>query len=147
MADLVFKASGVAESAARIRVQARGFSLIVDEPPELGGTDAGPNPVEYVLAALMGCLNVVGHIVAREMGFEIQHLAIEAQGELNPRRLMNRPTEDRAGYKVVRVTLRVRSDADESTLTEWAQRVEERCPVSDNLANATPLQVEVRKES
>ena len=144
MPDLTFNAKGTAESAARITVKSRNFSLVVDEPPALGGTDQGPNPVEYLLAALIGCLNVVGHIVAREMNFTIKNLSIEAEGALNPERLMNKPTEDRAGYKVVRVALRVDADADADTLAEWASRIESRCPVSDNLGNTTPVHVEVK---
>src|SRR5215218_4791958 len=36
----------------RTRVKIRDFDLIVDEPPLIGGGDAGPTPVELVLAAL-----------------------------------------------------------------------------------------------
>src|SRR5690349_2173109 len=34
----------------------RVFKLMVDEPEVLGGTDKFPNPVEYLAAALCGCL-------------------------------------------------------------------------------------------
>jgi uncharacterized OsmC-like protein len=34
----------------------RKFNLIIDEPSELGGTDSAPNPVEYLAAALCGCI-------------------------------------------------------------------------------------------
>ncbi|WP_370696129.1 OsmC family protein [Brachybacterium muris] len=37
----------------------------------MGGDDAGANPVEFVLAALVGCLNVVIHTVAKEKGVEV----------------------------------------------------------------------------
>jgi len=47
--------------------------MTIDEPDNLGGTDAGANPVEYLLAALSGYLNVVGHLVAREMGINLKH--------------------------------------------------------------------------
>lgn len=33
-------------------VQVGPHRFTVDEPPEVGGTDAGPSPVELVLAAL-----------------------------------------------------------------------------------------------
>ena len=36
----------------RSEARIRQFALTVDEPPTLGGSDAGPNPVELVLAAL-----------------------------------------------------------------------------------------------
>ena len=147
MADLEFKVKARSESAARTVVSARGFTLVVDEPPELGGTDHGANPVEYVLAALAGCLNVVGHLVARELGFAIRSLEIDISGTLNPERLLNQSTDDRAGYKQIAATLRVDSDADEATLVQWLRIVESRCPVSDNLARATPVALRYQSAS
>ena len=141
MADLEFKVKARSESAARTVVSARGFTLIVDEPPELGGSDQGANPVEYVLAALAGCLNVVAHLVAQELGFQIRRLEIDVAGSLNPARLLNQATEDRAGYKQIQVTLRTDTDTDEATLARWLAIVVSRCPVSDNLANATPVAI------
>jgi uncharacterized OsmC-like protein len=41
----------------------------------------------------------------------------------------------------------VKSDADDEKLKEFIRRVEERCPVSDNIANITPLIVEVDRIS
>jgi uncharacterized OsmC-like protein len=143
MADLIFTVSGTSESPARTRVAARNFVLIVDEPPALGGTDLGPNPVEYVLAAFVGCLNVVAHLVAKELGFKIQNLEIEAGGPLNPARLLNLPTSDRAGFKQIDVSLRVKADADAPTLARWLAIVESRCPVADNLGKATPVHLRI----
>jgi len=141
MQDIEFKVVGRSESPSRIRVAARNFELVVDEPPQLGGTDEGANPVEFLLVSLVGCLNVVGHIVAKEMDFTIESLEIEASGPLNPARLFNQPTEDRTGYRQVTVDLRVRSNADEATLARWLLAVESRCPVSDNIGNATPVNI------
>lgn len=120
------------------------LETIVDEPPNLGGTDDGPNPVEYLLVALAGCLNVVGHLVAREMGFTINSLKIEISGTLDLAKFMGKGGE-RAGYKKVNVNLIVDAKVDEKTLKEWLKRVEERCPVSDTIANPTPVKIEVQK--
>lgn len=76
---------------------------MVDEPADLGGTDAGPNPVEYVLAGYAGCLNVVGHLVAKEMGMELKKFAVEVAGDLNPARFMGQDTPERAGFQQIRV--------------------------------------------
>jgi uncharacterized OsmC-like protein len=86
-------------------VTARDFQIIIDEPKDLGGTDDGPNPVEYVLGALAGCLNVVGHVVAKEMNMPLNGLSIELEGDLDPAKFMGKPTKKRAGYQEIRVKI------------------------------------------
>jgi uncharacterized OsmC-like protein len=141
MPDANFRIKAVSESPARVSVRARGFTMIVDEPPNLGGEDRGANPVEYVLAALAGCLNVVGHLIAKEMGFEISRLEIDVSGPLNPARLFGKSYDERAGFKEIVASMNVETDADTATLEEWVKAVEDRCPVSDNLGNPTPVVV------
>ncbi len=144
MAVLKFKITAQSENPTKTVVEARNFKIIVDEPKNLGGTDAGPNPVEYVLASLAGCLNVVGHLVAKEMGFALRGIEIEIEGDLDPAKFMGAPTKERAGYKEIRVVLKPDTDADKETLDKWAMVVKERCPVSDNIANVTPVKIELK---
>ncbi len=145
MSDLTFKINAESASAAKTIVKARNFEIVVDEPESLGGTDSAANPVEYVLAAFAGCLNVMGHLIAGEMGFKLNGLKIEISGNLNPAKLFGKPSQDRAGYKAITVKMLPDTDADEDTLQEWMHKVEERCPVSDNLQNITPVKVELGK--
>src|SRR5690554_7369291 len=86
MTKLTFAINGENRNATRLDVDARQFRVVVDEPVQLGGSDAGPNPVEYILAGYAGCLNVVGHLVAKEMGMSIHKLSVEVSGDLNPAR-------------------------------------------------------------
>ena len=122
-------------------VKARDFTMIIDEPPALGGEDTGPNPVEYVLSAIVGCLNVTGHIVAKEMGLMINSLEITANGDINPELLFGKSEKDRAGFKGINIEFCVDAQADQETLDSWLSQVKTRCPVSDNLANTTPLSI------
>lgn len=145
MSDLTFKIQAQSASAAKTIVKARNFEIIVDEPQSLGGTDSAANPVEYVLAAFAGCLNVMGHLIASEMGISLKGLKIEISGHLNPARLFGKSDAERAGYKGIVVKMIPDTDADESLLQQWLHAVEERCPVSDNLQNITPVKVELEK--
>ena len=52
-------------------------------------------------------------------------------------------TTERAGYKQIRVNLKPDTDADAETLDKWLKVVEQRCPVSYNLANTTPVLISV----
>ena len=122
-------------------VRARNFEMIIDEPRNLGGTDEGPTPVEYVLGALAGCLTVVGHVVAREMAFELRGVTFELAGDLDSAKFLGQSAANRAGFQEIRVKVRPDSDASQQQLDAWLKTVGNRCPVSDNLANATPVQL------
>lgn len=121
-----------------------GFEMVIDEPEKLGGGNEGANPVEYLLAALAGCLNVVGHLVAKEMEFVLDKMEIDISGKLDPAKFMGKSETVRAGYQEITVKIDVEADADQDTLAEWLAVVEERCPVSDNIGNKTPLKIEVK---
>lgn len=141
MAKMTFKVAGRSEAPARIAVQARQFKLVVDEPPALGGEDRGANPVEYILAGFAGCLNVMAHLIAAEMGVKLRRLEVEASGQLDTDRLLGKSKSVRAGFQEIRVALKVDSDAAPATLERWLAAVKDRCPVSDNLTNSTPVQI------
>lgn len=143
MGLMTFSVEAHSESPAKTVAKARGFEMIIDEPPELGGTDAGPNPVEFMLGSLAGCLNVVCHMVAREMGFELRGVRISLEGQLNPERLFGTCMDERAGYQKIAVRISPDADADEETLRKWLGEVEGRCPVSDNVCNPTPVELEL----
>lgn len=141
MSDLKFSARAYSESPAKTVVETRGFKIIVDEPESLGGTDQGANPVEYVLAALAGCLNVVGHMIAGELNFVLRGIEFELDGDLDPSKLFGTSSEKRAGYSEIRVKIIPDADADQEVLAKWLEIVKERCPVSDNLSNPTLVSI------
>jgi uncharacterized OsmC-like protein len=147
MADIKFRVKAHSENPTKTIVKARGFEIVVDEPQDLGGTNEGANPVEYVLGAYAGCLNVMAHVVAQEMNFELRGIKIDLAGNLNPDRLFGKSFEERAGYKEIQVTLKPDCDTDEDTLYKWKKAILDRCPVGDNLKNTTEIMVDVKQQT
>ncbi len=145
MSDLVFSLSGQNVNPTKFVAKTRQFTLTIDEPEGLGGTDQGANPVEFLLAAYAGCLNVMGHIVAAELGFELNNIRIELEGDLNPAKVFGKHTTDRAGYKEIRVNIFPDANTDEANLAKWLEIIESRCPVNDNLINPTPVKISLKK--
>lgn len=143
MSDMNFYVKGVSETSTKFVAEARNFRIIVDEPPALGGTDHGANPVEYLLASYAGCLNVMGHLVAQELGFTLEKLEIEVTGNLNPDRLFGTSFSERAGFKQIDIKLKPFANADSALLNKWVEEVENRCPVNDNLREKTPIIIKV----
>ena len=139
MTDLKFRVQGKAQSAARFSADVRQFNLIIDEPPILGGDDFGANPVEYLLASYAGCINVVAHLTARELGVNLKRLEIAVQGSINPARLLGKSDDERAGFKQIDVHFSPETDASPGQIENWIKTIKARCPINDNLANPTPL--------
>jgi len=139
MSNLQINYSGESHTPTKFVGASRQFSITIDEPPTLGGTDHGAMPVEYTLASLAGCLNVVAYVIAKELGIEIKSLKIHVEGTINPDKFLIGDFTDRAGFKDISVKLDVDSDSDPALLNKWLEVVEARCPVSDNLMNPTSL--------
>jgi len=146
MSDVKFIVAGESTSATQFIGKARQFEFIIDEPEALSGTDEGANPVEYILAGFAGCVNVVGHLVAKELGFKIDKLKVEVSGDINPERFLGASKKERAGFKSIELNLVPETDASIETLAKWLEIVESRCPVRDNLTNETPVKISVEKE-
>jgi uncharacterized OsmC-like protein len=139
MADLVFSVEGQAKTQTRLNIKTRQFSFVIDEPPALGGNDLGANPVEYLLASYAGCVNVVAHLITKELNIKLEKLTVKADGNLNPGRLFGQSYKERAGFKQINLKLEPITDESPELLTKWADEIKKRCPINDNLSNPTPV--------
>lgn len=137
MPTIKISVTGESVSPTRMIVKGKKTEYIVDKDDS--------SPLEYILAALAGCINIVGFMVAKDMDLNIEKIFIEIEGKLNTDKLMGKNVEDRAGYKEIKVKVKVQGNVEEGKLKEWMAKVEERCPIGDNIMNETPVCVEVEK--
>lgn len=84
-ADAVFAVDSRQVEGLRSETKIRQFSVTVDEPSGLGGTDAGPNPVELVLAALATCQEITYRAYATALGIPLDSVSVKLQGSLDLR--------------------------------------------------------------
>ena len=115
------------------------FVLDNAEPPVLLGEDEAPNPVEYVLHALAGCMTttLVYHAAAR--GIRIESVESVLEGDLDLHGFLRLDESVRNGYENIRVTFKVVSDASEEELADLARI----SPVFDIVSNPVPIAVSV----
>lgn len=142
-AKAVFRAetrSGVDGLATSSAV--RQFSLPLDEPRELGGTDTGPNPVEVVLAALGSCQAIVYRAYASVLGIRLDSVEVEAKGYLDLRGLLA-VSEVPPGFDQVTFSTRIVSPEPPGRIQELVTIVESHCPVLDTLRRGIPVRGEV----
>lgn len=117
------------------------FILENAEPPQLLGEDQAPNPVEYVLHALAGCMTttMVYHAAAR--GIHIKSVESELEGDLDLRGFLRLDETVRNGYQNIRVKFKVESDATSEQLADLARI----SPVFDIVSNPVPVEVSLEK--
>lgn len=123
----------------RVDVAARDFNMIVDQPPAMGGVNSGPNPLEYALASLASCMVTVGKIIAKQERFELRGMSAKIDGDVEVDVLMGKNKEVRAGFLDVRMELVIDADMTAEEKHAFVEKIEARCPISDMIANATPV--------
>lgn len=111
----------------------RGKEVLVDEPANLGGTDKGPNPVEYILAALGGCINVLVISFAEQFDVQVEDVNIAVEGDLNPDGFLGKDPDVRPGYEEIRYQINVDSPSPQENIDALLAHVEAFCPVKDTL--------------
>jgi uncharacterized OsmC-like protein len=101
------------------------------------------SPLEHLLGSLAACLNVIGHLVAKERGIVVRDLDVRVDGDIDPAKYKGGETDSRAGFGSIGAHVAVDADADADALRDWLAEVEDRCPVADNLGSGTDVRVEV----
>jgi putative redox protein len=105
-------------------VQARGHTIAVDEPEDIGGKDDGVMPTELLAASLASCFALaVGH-VARKRDIELPDLKVTV-------------TAHRAGAELRYERLTVTASGAPADLVAKAERF---CWVSNTFANPPAIE-------
>ena len=122
----------------------RRFTLPGDHPPELLGHDYGPSSVETLMAALGSCIagTYAAHATAR--GVEIDGIDVELEGKVDLNGLLQLAPV-RPGPSGIRAKVRVKSGADDATLTELCEVTKHASPVYDALTNPVPVETWVER--
>lgn len=127
--------TGHGQGPKSTHVEAAGAEFVV-------GKEA--SPLDYLLGSLAACINVIGHLVARDHDVALDDLDVHVEGDIDPAKYRGEATAPRAGFQSIRVEVAADIDADDEELQAWMDEVAERCPVADNLRNGSALSVSVR---
>ncbi len=106
----------------------------------------GPNPYEYLLAGIAGCINALGQLIAAEQDIALNSLQVEIVGDLNTAKSEGQPVKGRAGFSRIEITLKPSAQAPLAKLQAWLKEIQQRSPVYDNLVNNTPVDLVLYKE-
>jgi len=107
----------------------RDVEFVIDEPIERGGTNHGPTPTETVVAALIGCTNVIANKCAEKLGIDIGHLTIDATYSFDRRGAMLMEEVDVPFPKIV-LNITADGPATDAELQNVSRELHKYCPVS-----------------
>jgi uncharacterized OsmC-like protein len=126
---------------------AKDFTIRIDEPYELGGTNQFANPQEYLLAALNACMIVGYSAVCALQGIKLDELRIETEGDIDLRGFLGIDTTVRPGYESLRYTVRIKGDATPEQFEKVHEVVKATSPNRFNVATAIALKSTLVVES
>ncbi len=130
----------------RSHVKTRDFEVIVDQPENMGSTDQGPRPSEYVLAALAACHEVTYRLYADAMEIDLKSVAVNVTGISDARGFFDLDDDIPAGFSEVVGTIEVESDASDADLERLRLAVNRHCPVLDDLRKPMKVELDLKRQ-
>lgn len=140
--------------SARVRwtdgMQAKAFirnhSFTVGQPASFDTQDAAPSAIEYLLAAVGGCLAVGFRWRASRRGIQVRNLEVSLQARAeNILVFLGVEEQGHPGMQAIEGRLFIDADGDEEVLHELWQETLRRSPVTQSLMRQIPVQVEFRR--
>jgi uncharacterized OsmC-like protein len=117
----------------------RRFSIDVDEPSELGGSNRFANPQEYLIAALNACMTVGYVAQCAVRGITLENLVIETEGDIDLRGFLGIDPAVPNGYDSLRYTVRIKGDGTKEQFAEIHEAVMATSPNFYNLSRPVSL--------
>ena len=117
----------------------RRFSIDMDEPRELGGSNSFANPQEHLIAALNACMTVGYVAQCAVRGITLESLAIETDGEIDLRGFLGIDPAVPAGYENLNYTVRIKGNGTKEQFAEVHQAVMATSPNFYNLSRPVAL--------
>jgi putative redox protein len=85
----------------------------------------------------------VARIVAIQKRIKLNGMDIKVEGDVDLETLLGKSKENRAGFTGIKIILNIDAEMTKEEKHAFIHEVESRCPVSDNVANITPLTIEI----
>ena len=116
----------------------RDYTLVCDEPSSLGGTDKGPNPLEFFMSAVGFCENVTLARFAALRGLEFDSLETSVRGHWD-RRGQGQWEGVEPAFRDFVVETRITSGASPEEIRELVRTTRLRCPMHASISKIGPV--------
>ena len=112
--------------------------------PATGGDGLSACSGDMLLQALVACAGVTLRAVATAIGVPLRGGAVRAEGDLDFRGTLGVDKQAPVGFKNIRLSFELDSDADEEQLATLIKLTERYCVVYQTLRQAPPMALSLR---
>jgi len=117
----------------------RRFSIDIDEPCELGGTNRFANPQEHLIAALNACMTVGYVAQCAVRGITLESLEIETVGEIDLRGFLGIDPAVPPGYENLSYIVRIKGSGTKEEFADVHEAVMATSPNFYNMSRPVAL--------
>jgi putative redox protein len=119
----------------QVQVISSGHAWIVDEPPNVGGDDTGPNPFDLLLGGLGACMTLTVAHFAAQGNIPLEKLWIDLEG--------GNVGEGKDKQYRIDITINVRGDLGDKDLKRL-KAYSSQCPVHALLDESADIRTDIR---
>lgn len=140
-AVVTLRASGPVGENVSCRIETGKALVEAGLHPATGGSGAQACSGDMLLEALAACAGVTLNAVATALGVEIRGGHVHAEGDLDFRGTLGVSADAPVGFRDIRLTFEIDSDAEADALAKVFELTERYCVVLQTLRSRPPIEV------
>ena len=141
---MLFRSQGAVDDARiTCKVDTGRALAVAGLHPATGGSGAELCSGDMLLEALVACAGVTLKAVATSLGIHLRKAAVRAEGDLDFRGTLGVDREAPVGFREIRLTFALETDAKEEELASLLKLTERYCVVYQTLKQGTPCRTSV----
>ena len=123
--------------------EGRKFTLTIDEPGQLGGSDQHPNPVEYLAAGLCGCLTAGIATNSQMFGNQLEQIEVTVKMDNNLHGVLGLDDKISNGVSNIDYSVKIKGKDGKEKCIKSKETIDKKSPVLVTLKSAIPTTTKV----
>jgi len=127
--EVTMKMSATCPHHSRADVSVRDVESVIDEPTERGGTNLGMTPTETMVAALIGCTNVITNKIVESYDMKIEGMDIDVEVQFD-RRGVTLQDDVQVPFPSMVLNINIKSPNDSAEFDKVKSDLQKFCPIA-----------------
>lgn len=127
--EVTMKMTATCPNHSRADVSVRDVESVIDEPTERGGTNLGMTPTETMVAALIGCTNVITNKILHGYEMKIDGMDIDVEAQFD-RRGVSLLDEVQVPFPSMILNVNIKTPHDAAEFDKVKVDLQKFCPIA-----------------